>query len=640
MAYEDVKPEPTNLMYRDQLIGMVRDRREASERYGKGFRMKLPRLYDLWRGVYTGNHMPTKNNVHIPMIYSAIYSDAARKMATSFSSYPILSFRGWNTDDAAISRKHESLIDAQFRDARVIEKELVTFIGGDLYGSAVSQLMWDHKEEVRSRTDWRSKPISGERVRQIMRERVTTFDGPNYRNVDLLDFFPCPNFRSVFDMPWVIVRYYLDIDEVEFLASEEGGRVFDAAEVARLKRDGAMTPGRNDEMLLRRFEARTGFSDSNRFMDKWSRPVEIIEMWGRIPRSLSGPIGSSNVVISVGNDGYLLRGAENPNHHQLKPFLVHQPTPDPHYFYAPGKAEVMEKMQVTINKIVNQLLDAGDLVIHPMFLYNRNKGINTRKLVAGPGNIFGTDGDPREALMPVPFDMRGLSIGAGQISMLREFLQMGSGIQEDVIMGMGGGGGDRQTAREFMGRREASGTRLMLESVLYEANYLEPMGNMFMSSNQQLLETGPNGRDVLILGDAAQRDPNTGEDIPVSRETIYGWDLARSYSARALGSTMHISKQSRQQIDLQVFQILAGAQPFVAGAVNMVNFIRQMLRNLDYPNVNEFVKKVPQLEEILAARGMNGGVGAVPESNDMAGIAGLMGNAGASPVGAMAQSQS
>lgn len=634
----EIQKEPTPLMYRDQLVGMVRDRRDQSERYGKGFRMRLPELYDLWRGVITGTYMPTKHSVHLPMIYSAIWSDTARKMATSFSSFPVLSFRGFGDDDAKIARKQEAICDAQFRDARCIEKELVTFLGGDLYGTAVSQLMWDHKEEVRSRTEWRAKPISGERVRQIMRERVTTFDGPNYRSIDLLDFYPAPNFRNVFDMPWVIVRYYLDIDEVDFLATKEGGRVFDRSEVERLKRDGALARGRSDEMLLRRFETRTGYSDSSRFMDKWSRPVEIIEMWGRIPRSLAGPIGSTNVVISVANDGFLLRAAENPFHHQLKPFTIHQPTPDPHYFYAPGKAEVAQKMQITINRIVNQLLDAGDLTIHPMFMYNRNRGINPRNLVAGPGRVFPTDGDPREALFPIPFNMSGMQIGAGQIEMLWRFLQMGTGVQEDTIMGLAGGGGsDRQTAREFMGRREASGTRLMLESVLYEANYLEPMGNMFMSMNQQLLELP---REVLILGDAAKSDPVTGEDIPVSREIVQGWDLTRSYSARALGSTMSISKQARQATDLQVFQILASAQPMLAGAVNMTNFLRQMFRTLEYPNVNEFLRKVPQLEEILQQRGVQGGVGAVPESTDLQGLAALAGNAGASPVGAMAPSVS
>jgi hypothetical protein len=636
VAIDEIQPE-TGTMYRDQLIGMVRDQRAASARFGASFRQKMPKLYDLYRGVYTGQHMPTKNNVHIPAIYSTILSDTARKMATSFSSFPVLSFRGFSDDDSAIARKQESICDAQFRDARCIEKELVTFVGGDLYGTAVSQTYWDHKEEVVNRTGWNAKPLSGERVRQIMRERVTTFDGPNYRNVDLLDFYPCAGYRSIHDMPYVIVRYYLDMDEVEFLSTEEGGKIFDAAEVARMKRDGSMAKNTGDEMLMRRFTARVGFSDQDRFADKWTRPVEIIERWGRIPRSLSGPIGTTNTVISVGNDNYLLRAAGTPHHHQQKPFVVHQPTPDPHYFYAPGKAEVAEKMQVTINRLVNQLLDSGDMVLHPMFIYNRHKNLNTRKMIAGPGAIFGVDGPPGDALAPVPFNMSGMQIGAGQMEMLWRFIQMGSGVQEDTIMGMGAGGGDRQTAREFMGRREASGTRLMLESVMYESTYLEPLGNQFMSMNAQLLEVP---REVLILGDAAKADPNTGQDIPISRETVEGWDLVRSYSARALGSTMSISKQARQATDIQVFQILAGAQPFVAGAVNMTNFIRQMLRNLDYPNVNEFVKKVPDINAIVEQAGIKGGVGAVPEAGDMAGMQALAGNMGAGPTGPMAPSVS
>jgi hypothetical protein len=625
VAYAEIAREMGANNYRDQLIAMVRDRRMASERYGAAFRARLPQLYDLWRGVYTGNYMPTKHSVHIPMIYSTIWSDAARKIATSFSQWPILTFRGFGPDDAPICRKQESLCDAQMRDARIIEKELVTFIGGDLYGTAVSQLFWDHKEETRSRTDWKGLPMDGTRVRQIMREVVTTFDGPNYRNVDLLDFFPAPNFRSIFDMPWVLVRYYLDMDEVEFLSTEAGGNVFDKAEVARLKREGSMPGYQQDQMLMRRFETRMGMSGADRFSDKWSRPVEIIEMWGRIPRSLAGPIGTTNVVISVANDGFLLRARENMWHHQRIPFLVHQPTGDPHYFYAPGKAEIAEKLQVTINRIVNQLLDAGDLVIHPMLMYNRQKGINPRNLIAGPGRVFATDGPPSEALAPIPFDMRGLGIGAQQIQMLWSFIQMGSGVQEDTIMGLtGGGGSDRQTAREFMGRREASGTRLMLESVMYETNYLEPMGNHFMSMNEQMLDVP---REVLVLGDSATEDPITGEAIPTSRETVNGWDLTHSYTARALGSTMSISKEARKATDLSVFQILAGAQPYVAGSVNMVNYLRQMLRNLDYPNVNELIQKVPQINEILANSGMQGGVGAVPESNDMGGLEALMAGA-------------
>jgi len=44
----------------------------------------------------------------------------------------------------------------------------------------------------------------------------------------------------------------------------------------------------------------------------------------------------------------------------------------------------------------------------------------------------------------------------------------------------------------------------------------------------------------------------------------------------------------------------------------MVNFLRQMLRNLDYPNVNELIQKVPQVQELLARAGIEGTSG-VPQ---------------------------
>jgi len=52
--------------------------------------------------------------------------------------------------------------------------------------------MWDHREETRDITTFKALPLSGETVRQMETARVTLFDGPNYRPIDLLDFFPNP----------------------------------------------------------------------------------------------------------------------------------------------------------------------------------------------------------------------------------------------------------------------------------------------------------------------------------------------------------------------------------------------------------------------------------------------------------------
>ncbi len=613
-------------MKRDQLLGFVRECRARSERFSSVFKNKLPRYYELWRGLYTGTASITKNDVHLPLIFSTIETDISRKMATSFGQAPYLNFIGYGPDDAATARKHDALVSAQLRDAKIIRKEYLNMLRADLYGRAVSRVMWDHKEEIQTREEWRALPLSGDRVRQIQRSRVVTFDGPNYEPVDLLDCFPCPGYLFEDDMPWYQIRYYLTLDQAEFLASEEGGSIFDANEIARLKREQATNAFRGEESLIKRFEARTGWASNPGQDDKNVPVLEIIEHYGFAPRGMVA--GSINTVITVANGMYLMRAEDNPFPNRQKPIISTTPTMDPHYYWAPGKAEVAEKMQLVANRFINQQLDGADLVIHPMTAVDSRKLVNPRNLVTGPGRVFQTIGPPGDAFAPIQFDMRGLNIGAAQVAQMWQWMQMGSGIIDDAVMGVQGGS-DRQTAREFVGRREAAGTRLMLESVMYEALYLEPLGDWFASLNSRLLSVP---RQMLILGDAAQNDPVTGAPIQTTRETIQGWELATQYVARAVGSASSITKSAKQQNDLTMFQILAGAQPMVAGAINMTNFLRQMLRSLDYTNVNELVQKQPQVQEMLAGSGFQN-ASQVPETDPTAGMLQQMGGEGPSIAG-------
>ena len=53
-----------------------------------------------------------------------------------------------------------------------------------------------------------------------------------------------------------------------------------------------------------------------------------------------------------------------------------------------------------------------------------------------------------------------------------------------------------------------------------------------------------------------------------------------------------------------MFQVLAGAQPYLAGAFNMTNFLRHMLRTFGFRNVNEIIQKQPQMQQMLGQQGM------------------------------------
>lgn len=599
---------------RDQIISVVTTRKRLSENYHIGIRQALPRRYDLWRGTWSGRYHPHKNNVHIPLIFSAIWADAARKAATSLNMWPIVSFLGYGPDDMPIARKREALISAQMKDDNTFLKQVDNYVTADLYGVAVTQVGWKRKVEERQIEFIDRLPLSGKIVRQLKKGPITMFDGPTNENVDLLDFFPAPSYKNIFDMPWCIRRYFLDLDDVRFLASEKGMKVFDKAELARMERDGGVGWDHyTDEATIRRFAIRTGMDDSTvKFMDQFARPVEILEMWGLLPSELC-PDGVRQRVITVANNRYLLRNRPNPFWHGLKPFHQFSPTPDPHYFYAPGKAEVMEKIQVTANRYMNQSLDAADLMIDPMWFYDRNANLNTRNLYARPGRFIPVDGNPSQIVAQLMPNMTNLTVADTRVQQMRQLANMGSGIVDDAVQGQEGA--DRQTAREFIGRREAAGNRLLLESRLYEEMYLEPLANMMVALDKQFLEPPV---EVLILGDSSAIDPVTGSQIPATREHIDEYDLVPNYQARAVGASSGLSRGMKQQTLIQL--LTAMGSPLgqtIMGQINAVNFWRGIFREFEVPNVNEIFQSNPVLQQQMDGASGGQGLGAVPSSGQI-----------------------
>jgi hypothetical protein len=582
------------IAFREQIVKMVVAHMEHSESHFQGVRAKWPRLYDLWRGNWSGRFHPHKNNVHIPLIFSSIWADAARKVATSLNDYPVVSFLGYGPDDMPIARKREALISAQMKDDNCFLKQVDTVVSADLYGVAVMQIGWKKFAPMRVVEYVDRAPLSGKIVRHIKKQNVVMFDGPESLNIDLLDFFPQPTVPRLQDMKWVVRRYFLDLDDCRYLASIGA---FDKAELNRLEREGSVGMGNTFvSTSIRRFQVRTGMDDETaRFMDKYSRPIEILEMWGTVPSEFA-PDGCLQRVCTVANRRYLLRNKPNPYNHGMLPFVCFTPTPDMHYFYAPGKAEVTEKIQIVANRYLNQSLDAADLQIDPIWFYNRAAGLVTKNLYARPGKFIPINGNPADMIQPMRQDLNGLTIADQKVAQMRGLADMATGVN-DAVSGLTSAD-SRQTAREFVGKREAAGTRLLLESRIYEEMLLEPMANMFVALDKQFLELPV---EVLILGDGALLDPITQTPIPRSRERLSGYDLTPNYAARALGASVGLSKGMQQQALGQLLQSMNGPMgQAVMGQINVVNFWRSIFRAFDVHNINEVFTQDPRLMKILS----------------------------------------
>ena len=598
---------------REALVNMVVERVKYSESCHSAILAALPRRYDLWRGIYSGRWHPHKNVIHIPLIYSAIWADAARKAATSLNTYPPLTFLGYGPDDVSVARKHEALVAAQMKDDDVYLKQVDTFVVADLHGTAITQVGWKRDAPYRIIETMEKAPISGRMIRLIRKGEVVMYDGPETENVDRIDFFPQPHVKSIKKMKWVVRRHFIDIDDARALAK---AGMFDKAELTRLEEEGGVNSGIAVEASsIHRFQVRTGLDDeSARWMDKYNRPIELLEYWGSIPSEMVKD-GVLKRVVTVANRRYLFRNKPLPFYHDELPFLAFSPTPDPYYFDAPGKAEVVEKVQIAANRYLNQSLDAADLIIDPVWFYDRAANLNTKNLYFYPGRFIPIDGNPGESVQALQAPLQNLTVADTRVNFLRQYLQMGTGIYDDVVQGSEGA--DRQTAREFIGRREAAGTRLLLESRIYEEMYLERLGNFFMSLNKQFLDLPV---QINMLGDSATTDPVTGQPIPTTRETMTDYDLMPSYSARAVGATSQLSRSVKQQNLVQLLQAMS-ATPEIFGAINMINFWRGIFREFEIPNINELFQGAPQQNPLAAlvqqATGGQGGVESVPTSGQL-----------------------
>lgn len=595
--FQSVKRETGPMAARDQLINFVLDLKEHSERHYSGIRRELPSLYNLYRGIISGRYSPHKNDIHIPLIFSTIQSDVARKTQTSFGSPPFVSFQGYGPDDAPLARKREALVYAQMKDINMFKKGYEIFLTADLYGTAVARWGWDYQEQEMEVERYDTLPLSGQIVRHATQQTVTVFDGPNLVVKDLLDCFPQPGQREIEEMRWFCELDYMDFDDIRAMSEIRlgGGYFFDPDEVRRMQTEGEGSGEETQEYKTWRVQARTQVEEEARARERYARPVQLVTFWGKVPRELA-PDGIVDRVITVANDRFLLRNRPNPFWSGKKPFFAYSPMPDPHYFFAVGKAEVARKLQILANRFTNQQLDALELYIDPVIMVNQNANLDTRNLFLRPGKFIELDGAPGEMVMPLIPNLQGLQLGGQMTENAWRWMQQGSGIIEDTVMG---GGGNRQTAREFLGRSEATATRLLLESRLFEETFLEPLADAFVDLNRQFLEKG---REVFILGENAVRDPVTGAPIQDQmREIVTGWDLVPNYEARAYGSLTRLSKTERQQALTFLMQAM-GQNPVAAASVNWINFFRDVLREFQMPNVNELIATPEQQQAMMAAQ--------------------------------------
>lgn len=577
----------------EQIARWVREKKDWSRRDSEAFRARLPVLYNLYRGSMRSRYSRSRNNVHIPLIFSTIQSDIARKLETLFSSPPYVDFVGYGPNDAAIARKQESLVSAQMEDMGMFLQAYHVFLAADLYGTAVILTGWDYQESKREIRESIALPLSGDLIQSVRVEDKVIFDGPCIEVPDLLDCYPQPGYNNIAKMQWFIIHRTITKEVAIALANyaPDGGEpFFDPQQVQRMLSEsgGAQEAEINyKEFRFSHFQFES--PETTLLSEPNSDVISIDEYYGYLPAELT-PDGVTERIITVANGRYVFRSRPIPTNDGSKPVFAFQATPDPHHFFAIGKAEATAKLQIVANRFTNQQLDALDSFINPSFVYNSNN-INENDMYLAPGRAIPANGSVNDSFLAIQPDLRGIEFGTAKTAEVWRWIQQTTGIVEDVGMGLQS---QRQTAREFVGRQEAVATRLISEARMAEKLFVEPVANTMMADNRVYLSLP---RELTILGDNAQIDPASGQEIQISRVSLTPADLAPHYYARARGAISKLSKGVASQNMITAMQ-LASSNPVVAGAVNWVGFFRELFINLEIKNINEIISTQQEFKEM------------------------------------------
>lgn len=630
MGYAPI-PDVSNYNDRVKVIcNWIMGLKQHSENAHMSYRRRIPNIYALYRGIRTNQFHVHKNSIGIPLLYTICWSHAARIINMIFQQTPPIQFMGsgGTAEEAAIARKHDNLFNAQFRDARGMQKTLDLAVNANLYGTTITQDGWKFDKGKILVPDTTILPLSEEIAPILTEKEVINFDGPWFEIIDNLDAFPQPGVKHINDMRWFIRRYWLDFDQIEALSVPGGNReaIFDKREVARLKAEGGGAASAFDALKMQRgIMVYEDNSETARQREQYSKPVEIVEACGiHVPNEFAIDAngrhdGITYRTISVANGRYLLRNRPFSLPLNRKPYLAMSFNPDPHFFFAPGRGEVVQKLQLGVNKFTNQMLDALDVSIDPWFLFDRSANIDPRNLFLRPGRWIPMDGPPGERVMPGQVNMQGMTAAVETTQLLWQYMQRASGILDESVIGIRAPG--RSTARGDLSRAEAVAVRLVLEALTLEKDWLEPMADGFMSYNKYYLQTP---REFLILGQGAQMDTVTGQPMPKGRDVMMPGDMLPNYAARAIGTQTRMI-QSGQVQDLLLMTQVLGQNPAVASAVDWISWVKLIGNKVGLgADINSVITQHPEAARLLAAAG--GDVNNIPNLNVKEGTPGAVGN--------------
>jgi hypothetical protein len=331
---------------------------------------------------------PTRSSVTVPIIFQIIETALPKIINVIFSSNEDF-FECVPTDPAELERTNlvELLLAYQLAQADFFEKFMDFTKQLLMYGTSYLKVYWKVVRKWVVARELIREPVSimGFKLKDAVygkekKEYKVVERRPEVDVIDILDVFPDPEARSERDSEGVIIRSWINIDQLKELGAGKYP-VYANVDSEDIKPDKAsFTSSRHVRYAIR------GTSSGNA-VD--AHQVELLEYWGYW--DLDGDGIREECYIVVANRKVLVKAIGNPFDHQKRPLVRAVMFPIPMEWFGIGLIEPVINNVHELWTIRRQRLDNINQALNRMWKANALADLDPDMLVSSPGGILWVD---------------------------------------------------------------------------------------------------------------------------------------------------------------------------------------------------------------------------------------------------------
>ena len=422
---------------KDQILKDYKSAKSFKSEYENGWLEAYRQYLSASEPRYFPDGQTKRSSVFVPYAFSNVEGVVARIADIIIPSNDWFDVTGFDGKDRKEAEKMYKLLQYGFDKSFIIDKIHDFLKLWAIFGFAVAKVDWSrNKKKV---VKFNKQVIEGIQTDLVIPESQEVEDNfPGFEVISPFNIFIDPAATCIDNARYVIHETEIKVSELR--ANSEGeDPIFLPEGVASVLDD---LGEYRDSDLVRILEYWTDVKVCvMTCSDGEEAQSNIDEMHSYRGSSQSEYKGTKHV------GQHILREEENPFLHGRKPFVGDSYTRLPNQVYGIGVVEPNQRLQETLNTMVNMIIDNWNQGINRRYVYSRDADIDLNDLnnFNVPGGLVGVYGDATKAVNPLPSFVPAPG-DYGILDLIKSMIALSSGMDDFYARGQGSARSNRTAA--------------------------------------------------------------------------------------------------------------------------------------------------------------------------------------------------